>query len=294
MKRIFYCAGILLFSPGSYAEPLFDAHMHYNAADAAHYSAQQILKTLDNSGVSQAAVTGTPADLVRQLYQQAPDRFVPLLGVYRSHDEKLHWAHDATLPARIEAELAKGGWRGIGELHLFANDRHSPVFRHIVTLAEHYKLPLLLHADPAVIDTVYDIAPGLPVIWAHAGTFPYPDLVADYLQRYPALCVDLSVRDQRIAPDGILDDDWYELFVSYPERFMVGIDTYSTSRWHDYAGVVQQIRHWTRQLPEDIAARLTYLNAAMIFNKVNQIGMHQQNNNPVADQGDIAFESLHK
>ena len=139
------------------------------------------------------------------------------------------------------------------------------MFRRIIELAQRYKLPLLLHADPAVIDTLYEIAPEQRVIWAHAGTFPYPDLIADYLRRYPMLSVDLSVRDDRIAPHGELRDDWYELFITHPDRFMIGIDTYSLSRWQGYSKVAEQIREWTRQLPEDVASRLIYENAAEVF-----------------------------
>ena len=72
------------------------------------------------------------------------------------------------------------------------------MFQHIIKLAAQHKLPLQIHADPAVIDSVFELEPAQTVIWAHAGTFPYPDLVADYLQRYPSLYVDLSVRDGRL------------------------------------------------------------------------------------------------
>ena len=141
------------------------------------------------------------------------------------------------------------------------------MFSRIVELAAQHKLPLQIHGDPAVIDTVYDIAPSQAVIWAHAGTFPYPDLIADYLQRYPTLAIDLSVRDDRIAPTGQISDDWYELFVRFPDRFMIGVDTYSSSRWHDFDAVVKRIRHWLKQLPDDIAKRLAYDNAAAFFYK---------------------------
>lgn len=263
---------LLLLSGGLQADRLFDAHMHYNAADAEHFTPPQIIGILDRNDVSQALVTSNPPRLAKRLYAQAPGRILPLLGVYRDAGDKQHWPADPGLPARIEAELAEGGWRGIGELHLFADDRHSPVFRRIVELAGQYELPLLLHTDPAVIDTLYDIAPEQPVIWAHAGTFPCPALVADYLRRYPALSVDLSVRDERIAPGGELRDDWYELFLTYPDRFMIGIDTFSLSRWREYAEVAESIRHWTRQLPEDIAALLRHGNAAAFFSRPDRAG----------------------
>jgi hypothetical protein len=249
------------------AGPLFDAHLHYNATDATQYTPQQIIARLERNGIERAVVSGTPASHTASLYRQAPGRIVPLLGVYRSHDDKIAWPDDATLPERVEAELNRGPWRGIGELHIFAGDRHSPVFRRIIEIATQRRLPLQIHGDPAVIDTVYDISPAQPVIWAHAGTFPYPDLLADYLQRYPALTIDLSVRDDRIAPNGRISDDWYELFIRFPDRFMVGVDTFSLSRWHHFDAAAATIRNWLGQLPDDVAERLAYENAAALFGK---------------------------
>lgn len=254
-----------LYVSTSAAQPLFDSHLHYNARDTEQFSPRQIIAILERNAIQHALVTSMPAQYAMQLYQQAPKRILPLLGVYRSPEDKEIWTMDTSLPSRIEVQLRQGRWRGIGELHVFAKDRHSPVFTRIIKLAQEYRLPLLLHTDPAVIDTVYELAPGHPVIWAHAGTFPCPDLVADYLARYPALHVDLSVRDERIAPHGMLDDEWYELFVSYPNRFMVGVDTYSLARWQSYDDVVSRIRRWLQDLPDHIARRLAYENAAALF-----------------------------
>lgn len=261
-----FCS-IVLLPAALYAEPLFDGHLHYNAADAKQYSPQHIIQILDRNQIKYAVINGTPSIHTAHLFRHAPKRIVPFLNIYRSHADKIIWPNDASLPKRIEIELSKGHWRGIGELHLFAKDRHSPVFRRVVEIAMQYKLPLQLHTDPAVIDTVYDIAPNQPVIWAHAGTFPYPDLIADYLQRYSKLMIDLSVRDERIAPNGEISDDWYELFVRYPDRFIVGVDTYSLSRWQDYDSVVASIRNWLAQLPDDVAHQLAYDNAARFFGK---------------------------
>ena len=276
IKAIRVCwLGILIVTPIS-ARPLFDTHLHYNAGDAEHLSPQQIIAILDRNSIEQALVTGMPAQYAMQLHRQAPDRILPLLGVYRSAGDRETWIRDTALPSRIEARLKQDNWRGIGELHLFARDRHSPVFARIIELAQQHRLPMLLHADPAVIDTVYEIAPGQAVIWAHAGTFPCTDLIADYLARYPALRVDLSVRDQRIAPDGVLRDDWYELFVRYPDRFMVGVDTYSLSRWHAFDQVAATIQRWLQQLPADVARRLAYDNAAVLFEAAGTDGKRNQ------------------
>lgn len=262
----------MFFALPLYAQPLFDSHLHYSKDDAQHFAPQEIIQRLDKNTIPYAAVTGTPAKHVTALYKVAPKQVVPLLSVYRRHEDKSIWTQDESVIPYLKQELAHAHWRGIGELHVFADDRHSKVFKQVITLASAKQLPLLIHADPAVIDTVYEIAPKHRVIWAHAGTFPYPDLVANYLQRYPNLSVDVSMRDRRIAPNGEIDDDWYELFVSYPDRFMVGVDTFSTSRWNNYDSAVGVIRHWLAQLPDDVAQQLAFVNATNFYNKPLNVG----------------------
>lgn len=247
------------------AQPLFDTHLHYNSDQAQQLGAEQVVQILQRNDVRGALVTSTPPALVLQLQRQAPQRILPMLGVYREAPDKEHWFADDTLPEHIEAQLKQGGWRAIGELHLFAQDRDNPVFRRIVELAGQYRLPLMLHTDPAVIDKVYDIAPDQVIIWSHAGTFPYPELIRDYLHRYPKLYVDLSVRDERIAPQGDIADDWYELLATYGDRFLVGVDTFSLGRWQKFDQATARIRHWLDQLPAETRDRIAYRNAARLF-----------------------------
>jgi len=256
---------VLMFSLTLTAQPLFDSHLHYSAEDAKTFNPQKIIHLLDNSAISYAAISGTPSVHLSKLYHLAPERIMPILGVYRNSTDKSSWTNDKTLIPYLEKELKHGYWAGIGELHIFARDRHSKVFSNIITLASRWQLPLLIHGDPAVIDKLYEIAPKQAVIWAHAGTFPYPDLVSSYLRRYPNLSIDVSMRDERIAPNGIINDEWYELFITYPDRFMVGVDTYSTTRWHAYSTAVRTIRNWLAQLPNEIVQQLAFGNAAKLY-----------------------------
>lgn len=261
---------LLLFATSSMAdsrtpEAFIDTHLHYNAAHAAHFDAAEIITRLQANGVAYGVVTSTPTEHSLALYRESPQRIIPLLGAYRTLADKSAWLEDNQLVSRLAAQLKQGHWRGIGELHLFASQRHRPVFRQLIELARSHRLPLLLHTDPVVIDSVYQQAPELRLIWAHGGTFAYPDLLADYLQRYPQLMIDLSVRDTRIAPQGELDDAWYQLFIQYPDRFLLGVDTFAVARWQNYSDALASIRQWLAQLPEEVAQQMAYQNAIKVY-----------------------------
>ena len=266
---------VLLLPSLSLAGALFDAHVHYNAAHAEVIPPEGVLEQLAANQVQAALVTGMPPATALDLYRAAPERILPLLGVYRQPEDKQDWHRDETLPAWVERQLQAGPWRGIGELHIFAADRHSPVLLRLAQLASARDLPLLLHADPAVVDALYERFPDLALIWAHAGAYPYPDLLADYLERYPRLHVDLSVRDDRVAPDGMLTDAWYRLLVEHADRFLVGVDTFSVSRWRDYGRVIGDIRRWLGQLPPGVAARLERENALRLFGMAPESRLRQ-------------------
>jgi hypothetical protein len=244
---------------------LFDAHLHYTSADAEQLGPDEIAELLRDNGVERALVSGTPPQLATRLQRQDPGLILPLLGVYQTPGDKQDWHRNPELPARVEAWLRQGGWRGIGELHLFSPQRRNPVFLAIARLAARHRLPLLLHTDPAVIDSLFERLPEVQVIWAHAGAYPYPPLLADYLARYPNLHIDLSVRDQRIAPDGNLDSAWEDLFLEYPERFLVGVDTYRSERWHRYPEASARIRQWLAELPPALEQALAWGNAQRLF-----------------------------
>ena len=118
-----YCCGLLalLFSLRLAAQPFFDSHLHYTAEDAQRFTPQAILQLLDNNAIHYAAVTGTPSAHMSKLYHLAPERIVPLLGVYRHTADKSTWTNDKTLIPYLQKELERSYWRGIGELHIFCS-----------------------------------------------------------------------------------------------------------------------------------------------------------------------------
>jgi hypothetical protein len=245
--------------------PMIDAHAHYSAPDAAVLSPADVVAKLDAAGVRQLVVTSSPPQLTQALYRHAPARVIPLLGVYESDRHKGNWVHDATLPARVAAQLRHGVWAGIGELHLFARDAKQPVFAQLVRLAAAHSLVLMIHGDAEVVAQAFALAPDVRVLWAHLGTVPDPAQLSAMLERYPLLWIDTSVRDERIAPNGRLLPAWRRLFERHPERFAVAVDSFSVNRWQQYESVVSRIRGWVDPLPHPLKQNLLHDNAARLF-----------------------------
>jgi hypothetical protein len=246
--------------------PLFDAHLHYSVEDEQRLGADGVLEILDRNNISQAVISGRPQGQLRRLYQHAPGRILPLLSVYGEGVDKSSWMHDTVLPDRIGRQLGESFYRGIGEIHIFARDRHSPVLKRIVELAAERELVLQVHGDAEVIDTIFEIAPRITLLWAHLGTRPEPGLLRDCLSRHPErLYLDTSVRDQRIAPEGHLLPQWRTLFVEHADRILIGVDTHWSKRWDRFDHVVAEIRNWLSQLPTDVQRKLAYENAERLF-----------------------------
>jgi len=124
---------------------------------------------------------------------------------------------------------------------------------------------VMIHGDPAVIDRAFELEPDLRILWAHAGTFPFPDLIRDYLVRYPQLSVDLSMRSPRLNPPEGMPQEWRDLLIEHADRFLIGVDTFSVGRWQDLDVHASEIRAWLDDLPDDVAQRIAWDNARKHF-----------------------------
>ncbi|PYO57906.1 MAG: amidohydrolase, partial [Candidatus Rokuibacteriota bacterium] len=126
-------------------------------------------------------------------------------------------------------------------------------------------LVLHAHSDEAAIIELFKLEPGLRIIWAHAGMSSGPREVGALMDRYPTLWADLSIRNEDVAPGGGLDPEWRALLVRHADRFLVGTDTWTTSRWDALADSIAQVRVYLRQLPPDVADRIAFRNAQRLF-----------------------------
>jgi len=246
--------------------PIFDAHIHYSQSDWETLSPQQALAILEKAGVRQALVSSTPDDGTLKLYQADPKRIVPFLRPYRARGDMGGWHSDPAVQAYVEERLGRGVYKGIGEFHLSAADVDKPVVRRSAELAAKQQLFLHAHVDEVAVEKLLTLYPQAPILWAHAGMFSPVKEVGRLLDRFPRLWVELALRFD-VAPGGTLDPEWRALFLRHPGRFMVGTDTWTTSRWESLVEEARATRRWLGQLPREVAEQIAYRNGERLFGR---------------------------
>jgi hypothetical protein len=244
--------------------PIFDAHIHYSRADWQVFTPERVLAILDRAGVQRALVSSTPDDGTLQLYAAAPQRIVPFLRPYRTPEDMGSWPSDQAVQAYVEERLKRGIYKGIGEFHLSATQADAPTVRRFAELAVQQQLFFHAHTDDVTVAQLLRLYPQVRILWAHAGMSAPAATVGRLLEQSTNLWVELSMRFD-IASGGRLDSAWQTVLLKYPERFMVGTDTWTTSRWDDLVAGMQRVRSWLDQLPRDVAELIAYRNAERLF-----------------------------
>lgn len=263
------CAAITQAAPHHGDVPLFDGHIHYNQDVWDVIAPDNAIERLRAAGIERAFVSSTPTEGTKRLFAQDPARVIPLLRPYRSPADRRTWFEDPELVARLRQHLNTIPYQGIGEFHVFGANASTPVMAEMIDLAIERGLFLLAHADGDAIIRIVERAPDLTVIWAHAGFDVPVARLGELLARYPKLLIELSFRDD-IAPVGKLSNDWRQLFVAQPDRFLVGMDTYIASRWAELGELAAEARGWLAQLPPDVADRIAFQNAAELVKVIGK------------------------
>ncbi|MEM7029472.1 MAG: amidohydrolase family protein [Chloroflexota bacterium] len=248
------------------ALPIIDMHLHYNEHAWSRYSASEIITILTETNVPHALVSSTPDDGTRLLYDEDPERIVPSLRPYHGQISSGNWfAREESLPY-IKERLQTPIYHGIGEFHLHLSaDANSPIVRETARLSVEQGLYLHIHTNARIVRKIIELEPDARIIWAHAGMTEPPSAVARILSEHPNVWTEISIREHEIAPGGVLDDQWRDLFLAHPERIMIGSDTFVTSRWDHYVQVIDHNRTWLSQLPSDVAEQIAYKNAARLL-----------------------------
>ena len=239
--------------------PVIDTHIHYSHDAWEMLPPPKAIKVLKKAGLKRAFVSSSSDEGTQKLYRLAPDLIVPVLRPYRKRGETGTWIHDKTVVAMLEDRLAKNRYAGIGEFHVFGEDAELPVFKEVIRLAKQYGIFLHAHSDSNAVERIFKQNPEARVLWAHSG-FDTPDLVRDMLLKYNNLWADLAFRTEH-ATDGAVDEDWEKLFLEFPDRFMVGTDTYTPERWYYVVEQAEWSRDWLNDLPANVADAIAFKNA---------------------------------
>lgn len=243
--------------------PLFDAHVHWSENAHDEIPLERALAILDRSGVRMAAVSSTSDAATVRMYRADPRRVVPMLRPYRTRSDMGGWAKDASIPPYLAERLKLGVHKGIGEFHLYGDDADSPVMKEIVAMAVARNLILHAHSDARAVEILFRHDPRARILWAHAG-FTNPAEVGAMMARYPNLWVETAIRHD-IGPGGALAEGWRELFIKYQDRWLVGTDTYVTSRWHRMPEIHAETRAWLAKLPRAVAEKMAWRNGVKLF-----------------------------
>lgn len=259
-----------------YAGPLIDAHSHVPDARAI----DAYVAAMKRHNVSKVVLLGVggiqkndPA-LIAAAVKKYPDHVIPGIPVPDPESE--------SAATRIDAELAKGSARAIGEVHVrqvsrkINRDPSQPAFVKVLGVAARHKVPVVIHQElddraTTALERALKAAPQTTIVLAHGGESA-PQRLEGLLARNPNLVVDLSgmhfLRTPRLASEnGPLDPDWKALVERHPERFLMGVDVWSPRLFEP--AMLDRLMRWTRrmlgELRPDVAERVAHANAARLF-----------------------------
>jgi hypothetical protein len=243
--------------------PIVDAHVHYSHDAWAVVPPREAVAILRKAGVKRALVSSSNDDGTQKLLAEAPDIIIPELRPYRTRADLGTWVRDDAIVAYVEERLRRHRYVAIGEFHLYGADADLPVPRRIVELARQYGLMLHAHSDAEAVERLFRLDPGARILWAHAG-FERPERVREMLRKYRNLWADLAFRTDH-APGGKLAPEWREAFLEFPDRFMVGTDTFVPERWHFVPEHAAWSRAWLAELPPEVAERIAWRNGEAVL-----------------------------
>ncbi len=261
-----------------YGGPLFDAHLHYNdEAWQGPHPLDDVLARMQRNGVRAIIANSRPNDgtktlaAAREQTRAAGVTVVPFIRLYRNRDDYSHWFRDESIYAMVQQEHARGTaagpYRGIGEFHLYDSAHaNGPVAKKLMQYAQQHELAVLAHVDDVAIDLLMAHAPQARLIWAHTGIGgPSVARVQALLEKYPRLMGELSYRPGLTCGEGTLCPDWRALMLKFPDRFLIGSDTWVNQRWLYYDELMRGYRRWLGDLPPEVARRIAWDNGARLF-----------------------------
>ncbi len=243
--------------------PVFDAHLHYSHDAWERLPPKDAIALMRQAGLKRAMVSSSSDEGTQKLYAEAPDLVLPVLRPYRTRGEIGSWMHDSSVVAHLEERLARYRYVAIGEYHVYGPDADLPVVRRVVQLAREHQVFLHSHSDADAIARQFRQDPQARILWAHSG-FDAPDKVREMLRQFPRLWCDLAFRSDH-ATGSKVDAAWRAAFLEFPDRFLLGTDTFTPERWYYVPEHARWSRQWLADLPADVAERIAWRNGETLF-----------------------------
>jgi len=248
--------------------PIFDAHIHYSHDAVIQVPPKEAASLLRKAGLKKALISSSDDNGTQAIYKEAPDIVVRALRPYRLRGEISTWMYDPTVITYVESRLAKYKYEALGEFHAYGDDIETPVLQRMIALAEKYDLLLHAHSDADAVDRIFKTFPQARVLWAHSG-FDRPEEIRETLRKHKNLWSDLAFRNDQ-ASEGKVPDEWRAAFEEFPDRFMVGTDTFAPERWYYIGSHAEYTRGWLKDLPATIAKKIAYENAETMLSSKNE------------------------
>lgn len=260
---ILFCLGALSLPLHAADLPIFDAHVHYSHDAVELTPPKDAAAILRKAGLMNALVSSSGDAGTQALLARAPEIVIPSLRPYRTRGETSSWTRDPSVVGFLEERLRTQRYAAIGEFHLFGADAELPVPKRMVELAKQHRLVLHAHSDVDAVERIFKLDPQARVLWAHSG-FDRPEQIAAMLRKHKNLWADLAYRSDH-GSGGKVPAEWRALFNEFPDRFMVGTDTFTPERWHYLAEHAAWTRAWLADLPRPLAEKLAWRNGAALF-----------------------------
>ncbi len=245
------------------ALPIFDAHIHYSHDAWEVVPTAEVIALMRKAGLKGALVSSSNDEGTQRLFKAAPELIVPSLRPYRLRGEISTWVRDNDVLATVEDRLKKYRYAAFGEFHLYGADADAPNVRKMMQLAIQNNLILHAHSDIDAVQRLFQQFPNAKILWAHSG-FDRPAAIRDMLRKHKQLWADLAYRSD-MGNNGKVDADWAEVFKEFPDRFMVGTDTFSPERLHYIPEHANFSRGWLSALPRELAERIAHRNAEALI-----------------------------
>ena len=193
------------------------------------------------------------------------------------------------------ADKAHGTTHASGEIYIDPLGKNTIYFLNQISKKD---IPVMTHwefynweRDWVKFSKIYSMFPNIKFIIPHMG-FGSIQQVEEILSKHNNVYMTVSKKEkiktntltayssfseEKLAKLGtgflkgkILQDKWKSILIKYQDRLLFATDAHKTFRWKAYEKLVARFRNILDQLPEDVAEKIAYKNAELLYGvKIN-------------------------